>query len=83
MTDGDSGGYLCDTRGLRCPMPVLMLRRFLKAVPDGCSVEVLADDPRAPSEFEAFCHVSGDVFIAQRRNKQGYSESIIHKKTKT
>ncbi len=78
MIEGSAAGLMCDTRGLRCPMPVLMLRRFLKSVPGGTIVRVLSDDPQAPVEFEAYCQLSGDVLV-DKSQKQGYDESVIEK----
>ena len=42
-----------DTRGMRCPWPVLRLARaFREGSP--AEIRLLADDPRAPAEVEGF-----------------------------
>jgi tRNA 2-thiouridine synthesizing protein A len=48
-----------DTKGLRCPMPVLKARRAMKDVPPGGVLTVLATDPGAVKDFDAFCEATG------------------------
>ena len=49
-----------DLRGLHCPLPVLRAKKALRALPVGSALEVFADDPLSPVDFEAFCQASGD-----------------------
>jgi len=44
-----------DTRGLKCPLPVLKARKRLKEMPPGAVLTVLADDPAAIIDFPHFC----------------------------
>ena len=46
---------LLDAKGLRCPLPVLKARKALKDLPVGSILRVLATDPGAIKDFEAFC----------------------------
>ena len=48
-----------DTKGLRCPLPVLKARKALKELPAGATLRVLATDPGAIKDFEAFCKTTG------------------------
>ena len=50
---------LLDTKGLRCPLPVLKARKALKAMPVGATLRVLATDPGSIKDFEAFCKTTG------------------------
>lgn len=50
-----------DARGLRCPLPVLRLRREAEAVPSGGVIELLATDPAARVDVPAFCAQKGWV----------------------
>jgi tRNA 2-thiouridine synthesizing protein A len=43
-----------DLTGLKCPLPVLKARRQIGQMTGGV-LEVLADDPAAPLDFEHFC----------------------------
>ena len=52
-----------DARGLRCPLPVLKARKALKELADGDTLQVLATDPGAVKDFEAFCRTTGHRLI--------------------
>jgi tRNA 2-thiouridine synthesizing protein A len=55
---------LLDATGLLCPLPVLKARKALKTVPAGGLLRVLATDPGAARDFEAFCRTTGSEFLA-------------------
>jgi len=46
---------LLDTKGLNCPLPILKVKKAIGEVPTGGTLEVLATDPGARADFEAFC----------------------------
>lgn len=52
MTEAD---YPLNAEGLRCPMPVLRLRRQLAAMQKGQTVLLTASDPNADKDVPAFC----------------------------
>ena len=52
-----------DARGLKCPLPVLKARKAMKAVPPGGLLRVLATDPNAVEDFQAFCRTTGDHLL--------------------
>jgi tRNA 2-thiouridine synthesizing protein A len=70
---------LLDTRGLSCPLPVLKAQKALKAMAPGERLRVLATDPKAVQDFDAFCEATGHrlveretggeelVFVLERR----------------
>ncbi|MGC6519909.1 MAG: sulfurtransferase TusA family protein [Candidatus Puniceispirillaceae bacterium] len=51
-----------DLTGLKCPLPVLKARRQLGQMTNGV-LEVTADDPAAPLDFEHFCDTAGHRLI--------------------
>jgi len=53
-----------DTKGLRCPLPVLRARKAMKSVAPGDVLEVLATDPGSVKDFKAFCQTTGDTLLA-------------------
>ena len=55
-----------DAKGLRCPLPVLKARKALKDVAAGGVLRVLATDPGAVRDFEAFCKTTGHRLLAHR-----------------
>ena len=50
---------LLDTKGMKCPLPVLKARKALKDVAPGGLLRVLATDPGAAKDFEHFCKTTG------------------------
>ncbi len=52
-----------DATGLKCPLPVLRAKKRLKDVDAGAMMRVLATDPDAVADFEAFCAETGHAFI--------------------
>lgn len=50
---------ILDAKGLRCPLPVLKARKAMKDLPIGATLRVLATDPGAIKDFEAFCKTTG------------------------
>ena len=49
-------GITVDARGLRCPLPVLRLR---KAASPGAVIDLIADDPAAGADVPAFAREMG------------------------
>ena len=52
-----------DTRGLNCPLPILKAKRAMRDVPAGGVLQVLATDPGALKDFEAFCRTTGTQLL--------------------
>jgi len=56
-----------DLRGLKCPLPALLARRYLKGAKTGTTVLVLADDPMAAIDVPHMCRNEGfEVLEIQR-----------------
>jgi cysteine desulfurase len=52
-----------DSRGRRCPLPILDLARALPALTIGAEITVLADDPAAASDIAAWCRMRGQELV--------------------
>ena len=52
-----------DAKGLNCPLPILKARKALKEVPDGGTLEIVATDPGAVADFQAFCRQTGNELL--------------------
>jgi tRNA 2-thiouridine synthesizing protein A len=50
---------ILDVTGLYCPEPVLRTERFMRDVPVGETLTVLATDPAAVIDFTYYCHCAG------------------------
>ncbi len=55
--------HLLDAKGLNCPLPILKAKKALKDVPHGEILEILATDPGAIADFEAFCQQTGNELV--------------------
>ena len=55
-----------DALGLQCPLPVFHAREALLDLRAGDLLEVLADDPQAPSDLETWCARNGHRLVAIR-----------------
>jgi len=54
---------LLDAKGLNCPLPILKAKKALKSVPEGGTLEILATDPGAVADFQAFCRTTGNELV--------------------
>ncbi|MEV4637353.1 sulfurtransferase TusA family protein [Actinoplanes sp. NPDC049548] len=52
-----------DSRGRRCPLPVIDLAKRMPTVPVGEVVRVLADDPAAANDIPAWCRMKGQEYV--------------------
>lgn len=57
-----------DTKGLNCPLPVLRAKKAIRDVPPDGILEVLATDPGAPKDFEAFCRATGNQLVETKED---------------
>ena len=62
-----------DVTGLRCPEPVMMVRKTIRTMADGETLLVIADDPATVRDIPSFCRfmdhrlVESDVTAAPFR----------------
>ena len=64
---------LLDAKGLNCPLPILRAKKALKDVVMGGTLEVLATDPGAVKDFEAFCRPTGNELLSSNVDGKVYS----------
>jgi tRNA 2-thiouridine synthesizing protein A len=65
-----------DARGLTCPLPILKAKKALAEVPVGGTLEVLATDPGAVEDFQAFCRSTGNTLVEQTETAGVYRSLI-------
>ncbi len=63
---------LLDTKGLNCPLPILKTKRSMKDVPVGGTIEILATDPAADADFQAFCRATGHELVESSQEGEVY-----------
>jgi tRNA 2-thiouridine synthesizing protein A len=69
-----------DTRGLRCPLPVLRARKAMQRVAPGEVLLVLATDPGTVRDFDAFCAATGHELVEQSAQAGEYRFRIRKKR---
>ena len=52
-----------DTKGLNCPLPILKAKKAITKLTEGDQLEVLATDPAAVQDFEAFSRATGHELV--------------------
>ena len=56
-----------DLRGLKCPLPALLVRRALLRSKSGTIIAVLVDDPMAPIDVPHMCRSEGFEVLEEAR----------------
>lgn len=68
-----------DVTGLKCPMPILRAKKALAQMQTDEVLTVLATDPGAPGDFEAFCRQTGHVLLESTENEGVFILVVKHK----
>ena len=58
-----------DARGLNCPLPILRTKKALTDMGSGQVLKILATDPGAVKDFQAFAKQTGNALLSS--NTQG------------
>lgn len=53
-----------DVQGLKCPLPILRTKKALAEMVSGDVLRVLATDPGAAKDFEAFARQTGNQLLS-------------------
>lgn len=53
-----------DARGLNCPLPILRAKKAINALNVGQILKIVATDPGAIKDFEAFCKQTGNDLLS-------------------
>jgi tRNA 2-thiouridine synthesizing protein A len=68
-----------DAKGLTCPLPVLKLRKLMKDMAAGQTVEMLATDPGALDDVPHFCEASGCELLETSTEDANIYRFVIRK----
>lgn len=68
-----------DTKGLKCPLPVLKAAKVMKGLDAGEALEVLATDPGSVDDFEAYCRTTGHLLELQERQEDVFRFVLRHR----
>ena len=61
-----------DTLGLRCPEPVMMVRKTVRKMQHNELLEVIADDPATTRDIPSFCRFMEHTLIESNIEKLPY-----------
>ena len=73
MTDlFTTADHTLDALGLRCPEPVMMVRKTVRTMPVGETLLIIADDPATTRDIPGFCRFMEHELIAQQTESVPY-----------
>ncbi|MGM8892127.1 sulfurtransferase TusA, partial [Psychrobacter sp. 1Y1] len=55
-----------DALGLRCPEPVMMVRKSVRRMNEGETLLIIADDPATTRDIPSFCEFMDHTLIASQ-----------------
>ncbi|WP_410013066.1 sulfurtransferase TusA [Sodalis sp. C49] len=61
-----------DAQGLRCPEPVMMVRKTVRQMQTGQTLLVIADDPATTRDIPGFCRYMEHALLAQSTGELPY-----------
>lgn len=61
-----------DMRGRACPAPIVELMRAIRAVGEGETIEVLADDRAFPADVAAWCRKTNNTLVRMDRRPDAH-----------
>ena len=59
-----------DVKGLNCPLPILRTKKALAEMTTGQVLRVLATDPNAAKDFQAFAKQTGNQLLSTAETDQ-------------
>lgn len=59
-----------DVQGLKCPLPILRTKKSLSEMATGQVLRVLATDPSAAKDFQAFAKQTGNQLLSSAETDQ-------------
>ncbi len=62
-----------DTSGLNCPLPILKAKKALSELSSGQVLKVIATDPGAWRDFEAFARQTGNPLLQREQTDAQFS----------
>ncbi len=68
-----------DARGLNCPLPILRAKKALNDMRSGQVLKIVATDPGAVKDFQAFCKQTGNELLS---HSEAQKEFLFYMKRK-
>ncbi len=64
--------HTLDALGLRCPEPVMMVRKTVRGMQPGETLLIIADDPATMRDIPGFCRFMEHELVAQETGSLPY-----------
>lgn len=68
----DNPHHYLEAQGLRCPEPVMMVRKTVRKMADGETLLVIADDPSTTRDIPSFCRFMDHTLVAAETTSLPY-----------
>ncbi|WP_456401039.1 sulfurtransferase TusA family protein [Persephonella sp.] len=78
VEDSNKTEVIVDTRGLFCPLPLTIVSKKLKEIPEGERLKVLADDKAFKKDVKFWCQETGNKLI-DFKEIDGHYEAVIER----
>ena len=72
----ESAQHQLDTLGLRCPEPVMMVRKTVRHMAEGETLLIIADDPATTRDIPSFCQFMDHTLLASSIDRKPYQYLI-------
>lgn len=64
--------HMLDAQGLRCPEPVMMVRKTVRQMQEGETLLIIADDPATTRDIPGFCRFMEHTLLAEQTDVLPY-----------
>ncbi|WP_077339644.1 sulfurtransferase TusA [Pseudocolwellia agarivorans] len=68
----EKANHQLDTIGLRCPEPVMMIRKKIRQLEVGETLLITADDPSTTRDIPSFCRFMDHELLSMKVNDKPY-----------
>ncbi|SNC58645.1 sulfurtransferase TusA [Sodalis endosymbiont of Henestaris halophilus] len=67
-----SADQVLDARGLRCPEPIMVVRKTIRHMANGQTLLIFADDPTTTHDIPSFCQFMDHTLLVQSKENLLY-----------
>ncbi|MGZ8737434.1 MAG: sulfurtransferase TusA family protein [Nocardioides sp.] len=79
MNDRAAPEVELDCRGIRCPLPIIRLANHIGDVAVGQTLGVVADDPAARPDVQAWCRMRGHEYVGEDTASDGVPRFVVRR----
>ncbi|WP_432455241.1 MULTISPECIES: sulfurtransferase TusA [unclassified Agarivorans] len=76
LIDFNQADHQLDALGLRCPEPVMMVRKAIRNIALGETLLIQADDPSTTRDMVSFCEFMDHTLIAKKVDQMPFQYLI-------